>query len=183
MVSPIIIAGPTACGKSRKALQLALEINGEIICADSRQIYSHMTIGTAGPTAEELKCVPHHGFAHVDPDCDYNAGQFISDTDIYVAEVMSRGKTPILVGGTGLYLRSLRYGLSDVPPRDPAVRQGLLVQKAELGLNFLHAKLSELDPDAAKNIAANDEVRIILAALDGSVVVGDIEALETGRLI
>lgn len=163
MVSPIIIAGPTASGKSHKALQLALEVDGEIICADSRQIYSHMAIGTAGPTADEVKAVPHHGFARVDPDCDYNAGQFIKDTDKYISEVIARGKTPILVGGTGLYLRSLRYGLSDVPPQDLAIRQQLVEQKNVRGLSYLYAKLVDVDPKAAQKIASNDELRIIRA--------------------
>jgi len=138
MVSPIIIAGPTASGKSSLALQMAKEMQGEIVCADSRQVYAHMNIGTAGPTEEEIKQIPHHGFGAIDPDENYDAGRFVVDADGYIAEILSRGKVPILVGGTGLYLRSFRFGMSDVPSRDEEIRRQIELEKNAFGLDAMH---------------------------------------------
>jgi len=149
-INPIVIAGPTASGKSAYALQLAQQINGEIICGDSRQVYARMRIGTAGPSEEELQTVAHHGFHVVDPNESYDAGRFIQDTDSYVKEVQSRQKTPIIVGGTGLYLRAYRYGMQDVPPKSEEVREKLAKEKEQIGLDALYQKLKTLDPDTGK---------------------------------
>ena len=163
MVSPIIIAGPTASGKSALAMQIAKEVGGELICADSRQVYAHMSVGTAGPTLEEMSEIPHHGFAQIDPDQSYDAGQFVKDTDAYVAEILKRKRVPNLVGGTGLYLRAFRYGLSDVPARDNDVRAQIVATSEQIGWQKLHEQLTEIDSEAAQKIAANDEVRILRA--------------------
>jgi tRNA dimethylallyltransferase len=163
MVSPIIIAGPTASGKSVLAMQIAKQVGGELICADSRQVYAQMSVGTAGPTLEDLSAVPHHGFAKIDPDQTYDAGQFVKDTGAYVTEVLTRKRVPILVGGTGLYLRAFRYGLSDVPARDDHIRGQIIATSEQLGWQKLHEQLAEIDSDAAKKIAATDQVRILRA--------------------
>ncbi len=152
----VVIAGPTASGKSALAMQMAQELGGEIICADSRQIYQRMSIGTACPSPEEYACVPHHGFEQLDPRENYSAGQFIKDADAYVQEIQARNKTPILVGGTGLYLRAWRFGLDDVLPADPQIREKL----EQASLEELYQKLQALDPVSAEYIKPNDSVRI-----------------------
>ncbi len=163
MVSPIIIAGPTASGKSALAMQIARQVGGELICADSRQVYAHMSVGTAGPSFEDMSQIPHHGFSQIDPDQTYDAGQFVQDADRYVAEILKRNRVPILVGGTGLYLRAFRYGLNDVPARDEKIRAQILEVKDQLGLQNLYEQLKEIDNEAAQKIAATDEVRILRA--------------------
>jgi tRNA dimethylallyltransferase len=163
MVSPYVIGGPTGSGKSAYALELAQKIDGEIICADSRQVYARMVIGTASPTEEEKALVPHHNYNIVDTRDSYDAGRFVADTDRAVAEIQARGKTPILVGGTGLYLRCWRYGLSDVPERNEKVRQGLQAELAERGLPSLYDELIRVDEDSAQKIMANDAFRIVRA--------------------
>lgn len=159
MVSPIVIAGPTASGKSAYALKLAKELDGEIICADSRQIYAGMRIGSAAPSDDELQQVPHHGYGVVDPNSGYDAGQFVADTDQYVNEILSRAKTPILVGGTGLYLRAWRFGLIDVPAKSESLRAKLIEQSSEA----LYDQLERTDPNSAELISSQDRVRIIRA--------------------
>ncbi len=163
MVSPIIIAGPTASGKSALAMQIAEQVGGEIICADSRQAYAHMKVGTAGPSYEEMARIPHHGFFQIDPDQLYDAGQFVNDADRYVAEIIGRKRIPILVGGTGLYLRAFRYGLSDVPKRDEKIRAQIVEESRKVGWQNLHEQLKKIDDKAAAQIASNDEVRILRA--------------------
>lgn len=159
MVSPIVIGGPTGSGKSAYALSLAQQVGGEIICADSRQVYSKMRIGTASPTDEELSLVPHHNFNFIHPSESYDAARFIEDTDNAVSDILSRNKVPIIVGGTGLYLRCWRYGLSDVPQSDERVRQEL----KDRGREALYAELQAIDPESASTISDKDEFRIIRA--------------------
>lgn len=159
----LVIAGPTASGKSALAMEIALANRGEIICADSRQVYAGMRIGTAGPTDDEMLQVPHHGFHTQDPLETLDAGLFLQQTDRYVADVQKRGNLPILVGGTGLYLRSYRYGLTDVPPKDPVFRASLQQEAQEQGLHVLHQRLQTLDNASALAISPQDEVRIIRA--------------------
>lgn len=167
----LVIAGPTASGKSALALAIAQQHSGEIICADSRQVYSGMRIGTAGPSEEEMHAIPHHGFHTLDPLAALDAGKFLTQTDRFVADVRSRGNLPILVGGTGLYLRSYRYGLMDVPPKNEVLRSQLIEEARSIGLQTLHERLRALDPLSADAISANDEVRIVraleIAALTG----------------
>ena len=122
-MSPIIITGPTACGKSAAAIALAKKLDGEIICADSCQIYRGMQIGTSGPTATQCAQIPHHGYGEIDPTKTFDAGQFVALANKIVKEVLSRKKRPILVGGTGLYLRSFRYGIDEMPKKDDEIRK------------------------------------------------------------
>jgi tRNA dimethylallyltransferase len=151
---PIVIGGPTGSGKSALALEIGQKIDGEIVCADSRQIYKHMSIGTSCPSPEDYAQVKHHGFERLDPRETYSAGQFIVDTDAYVHEIQARNKTPILVGGTGLYLRAWRFGLEDILPANTDIRAKL----EQESLETLYQKLKSVDPESLIN--PNDSVRI-----------------------
>ncbi|MBH1988621.1 MAG: tRNA (adenosine(37)-N6)-dimethylallyltransferase MiaA [Myxococcaceae bacterium] len=158
-LEPLVIAGPTGCGKSAWALQCAQEQEGELICADSRQIFQRMGLGTACPSEEDYAQVRHHGFERLDPRVRYSAGQFIVDTDAFVREIQGRGKRPILVGGTGLYLRAWRFGLEDVLASDPLIRQRLEQERQE----SLYARLLERDPHSAAVIQPTDRIRTLRA--------------------
>lgn len=151
---PIVIAGPTGSGKSALALEIAEKINGEIICADSRQIYQRMPIGTACPSPADYARVRHHGFERLDPKKTYSAGDFIRDTDNFVQDIFSRHKTPLIVGGTGLYLRAWRFGLDNILPSDIQIRQKLDQESPEI----LYQKLQATDPHSL--IHPSDSVRI-----------------------
>ena len=108
----VVIAGPTASGKTDLAVELALKVNGEIISADSMQIYRGMNIGTAKPTIEERRGIPHHMLDIVNPDVDYSVAQFKEDAIACIKDIINRGKTPIIAGGTGLYINSLVYNIT-----------------------------------------------------------------------
>ena len=124
----VVIGGPTASGKSALAVQLAKQHNGEIVCADSRQVYTGMTLGTASPTIQEQQGIPHHGYGIRNPCESYHVAQFVRDTDNYIQAILQRNRLAILVGGTGLYLRSWRFGIDPAPAADPSLRRhpGLL---------------------------------------------------------
>lgn len=160
---PVVLAGPTASGKSGLALALAERLGGEIVCADSRQVYEGMVIGAAGPSEDERRRARHVGYHEVPPEERYDAGRFLADTDRFVREVSARGHLPILVGGSGLYLRSWRHGLSDVPARDDEVRARLERELERDGVEALHARLAREDPDAAREIQPRDPVRVVRA--------------------
>lgn len=155
-----VIFGPTAVGKTKLAIGLAKELNGEIISADSMQVYRGMDIGTAKPTLEERQGIPHHLIDVRNLDEEWTVADFISESIRISEDLKIRGKTPIIVGGTGLYLWSLLEGFSfPITPEDREVR-------ARLGLlsaSSLHAQLSKIDPTAAVKIHANDKKRIIRA--------------------
>src|SRR5688572_25955322 len=121
-LTPLVLAGPTASGKSSLALGLAKKHHGEIICADSRQFYARMAIGTARPSDDDMKAVAHHGYGILDPKTDkIDAGFFVDFAKRTIADVQARHKRPILVGGTGLYIRALHYGLRDVPKSQKSI--------------------------------------------------------------
>lgn len=160
---PVVLAGPTGSGKSGLALALAERLEGEIVCADSRQVYEGMVIGAAGPSDDERRRVKHVGYHVAPPEERYDAGRFLADTDRYVEEVRARGHLPILVGGSGLYLRSWRQGLSDVPPRDDEVRARLERELLERGVRALYERLTREDPETARAIAPSDPVRVVRA--------------------
>jgi tRNA dimethylallyltransferase len=158
---PVIIAGPTASGKSALAMKWALEHEGEIICADSRQFYAGMSIGTAAPCEEDLKKVVHHGYGIIDPhNQKIDAGFFVSFARKKILEVQQHNKRPIVVGGTGLYLRSLYYGISDVPASDPKLTAYITQRCDALGLDASYAELKNLDPETASGIEPKDRYRI-----------------------
>lgn len=163
MVSPIVIGGPTASGKSAFAMQLAKEVGGELICADSRQFYEGMRIGTAGPTQKACDAVVHHLYHAFSLQEEIDAGRFVQLADETVRHIQERGKVPILVGGTGLYLRAFRFGMQDVPKKDPSIRLRLEQEADEKGLLFLYKRLQVLDPYTAEKVSPHDLVRIVRA--------------------
>ncbi len=159
----LVIAGPTAVGKTEVALVLAQHFPAEIISADSRQVYRFMNIGTAKPEPEQLQLVPHHFIDICNPDEVYSAGQFGREARGRVLEIQQRGKAPIIVGGSGLYLRALLEGFSEALPSQ-RVLQAKLKQRAEQeGSAALHAELARVDPLSAQRLHRNDAHRIVRA--------------------
>lgn len=159
----VVIGGPTASGKSALAVSLARDFGGEIINADSMQVYRGMDIGTAKPTAEERQGIPHHLIDVVDPDEEFNAAVYRSLAVETIKAVWSRGKVPLIVGGTGLYIKTLLGGLVKFPPSDPDLRRELEREYEEKGASFLHGELMRMDPVSALKIHPNDRVRITRA--------------------
>ena len=168
----IVIAGPTAVGKTAVALELARRLPAEIISADSRQIYRHMDIGTAKPTLEERQQTPHHFIDICDPDEDFTSGRFGREARKVVHEILQRDKTPIVVGGSGFYLRALLEGFSEDLPSDRRVRQELKRRLLEEGSAALHAELASVDPESARRLHPNDGQRIV-RALEVHIITGE----------
>jgi tRNA dimethylallyltransferase len=163
-VYPVIaIVGPTASGKSDLALFLAESFSGEIVNYDSVQIFRHLDIGTAKPGAEELARVPHHMIDIREPTEIYTAGDYQRDARRALDEIRNRGKLPILVGGTGLYLRALTEGLFNGPKRSTFWRNRLEMLAERKGRGYVHRLLTRLDPVAAERIAMRDKPKIIRA--------------------
>lgn len=156
----LILAGPTASGKTAIALSLAQHADIEIISVDSALVYRGMDIGTAKPTAAELAAVPHHLIDIIDPLESYSAARFVKDTQELILDIRSRGRHPILVGGTMLYIKSLIEGLDEMPPADPVVRARLDAQAKELGWASMHAQLAQVDPPTAARLPQGDTQRI-----------------------
>ena len=157
----IAIVGPTGVGKSELAVFLGEHLNGEIINFDSIQFYKELNIGTAKPNEEERKKVPHHLYDLLNLDEEFNAAKFIKITDNLIKEIWERGKIPILVGGTGLYLRALEYGL--FPIEIPQEIREKIRKLAEKNLSSLYEELKKLDPEYAKKISPKDKIRITRA--------------------
>ncbi len=161
---PIIaIAGPTASGKTALGVELALRLGGEVVNFDSVQIYKGIEIATAKPSAEERRGVPHHLIDYVDPNVNYTAADWARDASEKIVEVESRGKVPILVGGTGFYLRTLMRPLFDGPPTDEIIRERLRAIKEKRGPEFLHRLLTKIDPISAEKLFPRDYVRVMRA--------------------
>jgi len=159
----VIISGPTARGKTSLGVDLALAFNGEIISADSMQVYRGMDVGTAKPTPEEQKGIPHHLLDVVDPDEEFNAATYRSMALPKITEISSRERSCFVVGGTGLYIKGLLDGLFECPPADMELRESLRRECESLGPAILHERLTNLDPESANKIHPNDRVRIIRA--------------------
>jgi len=159
----IIIAGPTGVGKTDIAHRLALEMNGEIVSADSRQIYRYLDIGTAKPSLEFRGQIPYHMIDIVDPDEDFSVADFKQQAEGIIDQIHLQGKLPFLVGGTGLYIKSIVSGLFPSPPPDLPFRRKLQEEASLLGTNHLHQRLSAIDQTAASKISNNDLRRIIRA--------------------
>lgn len=159
----IIIAGPTASGKTSLSVQLAAKLQGEIVNADSMQVYRGMDVGTAKPTLEERNGVPHHLMDVVDPDEAFNAAIYRSLALPLIKAIRARGNHCLVVGGTGLYIKSLMGGLSDCPPSDPQLREALRRECDAKGPASLHERLGGIDSEAAAKIHSNDRVRIVRA--------------------
>lgn len=160
----VVICGPTASGKTRLAAELALAKNGEVVSADSMQIYRTMDIGTAKPTQEEMRGVPHHMLDVAEPDEDFSVARYVDMAARCVDDILARGKLPILAGGTGLYIDSLLSG-RDFAAFDPdsALRGQLEGEFAQVGGEEMLARLAKIDPDAAARLHPNDAKRIIRA--------------------
>lgn len=156
----VALAGPTASGKSAVAMAVAERLPVEIISVDSAQVYLGMDIGTAKPSAAERTAVPHHLIDIVDPADAYSAARFVADAGRLVAEIAARGRLPLLVGGTMLYLHALRGGLDAMPAADPAVRTAIEREAAAVGWPALHAELARVDAATAARLAPADGQRI-----------------------
>ncbi|MGB9829357.1 MAG: tRNA (adenosine(37)-N6)-dimethylallyltransferase MiaA [Thermotoga caldifontis] len=169
----IILAGPTGVGKTDLAIEVAVRLGAEIVSVDSRQIYKHMDIGTAKPTLQQRQVVPHHLIDIVYPDEYYSVYNFRTDAVRAIEEIKKKGRLPLLVGGTGLYIDSLVRGIFEGAPRDESIRQNLL-EKELKEPGSLRKMLEKIDPEAASKIHVNDLKRTIRA----------IEVwLQTGRTI
>lgn len=155
-----VLTGPTGTGKSDFALRLAREWPIEIVSVDSAQVYRGLDIGSAKPDAATRAQVPHHLLDLVEPTANYSAGQFVRDCIRAIEDIESRGRLPLLTGGTMLYLRSLIGGISELPASDEGVRQRLDAEAAQRGWPALHARLASVDPAAAARIHPNDAQRI-----------------------
>lgn len=156
----LAVLGPTASGKSALALALARRFDGEIVSCDSQQVYVGMDIGTAKPTPDERRAVPHHLIDVVRPDQPFNAARWAALARAAIADVAARGRLPVVVGGTGLYFRALTGGLFEAPPPDPALRVRHREEAARAGTEALHARLAAADPEAAAAISPRDLVRV-----------------------
>lgn len=158
--APVILAGPTASGKTALALALAEHLPLEIISVDSALVYRGMDIGTAKPSADELARVPHHLIDIIDPAESYNAARFVRDTHRLMGEIRARGRLPLLVGGTMLYVKALLEGLDDIPAASPELRAMLDARAASEGWPAMHAELARVDPLTAARLPPNDAQRI-----------------------
>ncbi|MCW5807452.1 MAG: tRNA (adenosine(37)-N6)-dimethylallyltransferase MiaA [Deltaproteobacteria bacterium] len=159
----VVIIGPTGAGKTRLALALAERVGGEVISADSQQVYAGMDVGTGKVTVAERARVPHHVLDVVRPDQEMTAARFVDLADRAIADLAARGIPAIVCGGTGLYVRALLLGLFAGPPASPEVRAELAQLARAHGLPALHAELARVDPAAAAKIDPNDEKRTIRA--------------------
>jgi tRNA dimethylallyltransferase len=159
----ILLAGPTAVGKTELALEMALRLGTEIVNADSMQVYRHMDIGTAKPTPEQRALVPHHLLDIADPDEPFDAARYVDLAQPVIEALRDREKIPLVVGGTGLYLKILTRGICPGAPGDAAIKQRLILELAEQGLPKLHEELLRVDPDAGRRIHPHDRQRILRA--------------------
>ena len=163
-MNPIIcIAGPTASGKTALAVELAKELNGEVVSCDSMQVYKRMDIGTAKPTEEEMQGIPHHMIDVAEPDEDFSVSRYCCLAAPIVDDIVARGKTAIIAGGTGLYMDSLIRGNAFAPFPATGVRERLEAQADSEGMEFLLNWLRSIDPEAAARLHLSDRKRIIRA--------------------
>jgi tRNA dimethylallyltransferase len=159
----LVVLGPTAVGKSRVAVDLALRFGGEIISGDSIQVYRGFDIGTDKPSLDARRGVPHHLIDIVEPEVQFTAADFVREALAAARGIASRGRLPIVAGGTGLYIKALVDGLFPGPGRDPAVRAALEAEAQDAGLDILFRRLESVDPEYARKIRGRDRVRIIRA--------------------
>ncbi len=156
----LVVVGPTATGKTELAIRLAERFGGEVIGADSVQIYRGFDIGSGKPSHEERESAPHHLVDCVEPDEAFDAQRFADLADVAINEIRGRGRVPIICGGTYLWVRALVLGLAPLPPADPRLRERHAALVASEGRPALHARLAEVDPEAAARLDANDFVRV-----------------------
>ena len=158
-----MVTGPTGAGKSRLALRLAEDLGGEIIGCDALQVYRGFDVGTAKPTPEDRKRIRHHLVDCVDPRTDYDLGGYVRDAAAAIATVAASGRVPIVVGGTGMYLRGLLRGVVDAPRRNPALRRRLQRIAERRGGKALHDMLRRRDPSSAERLPPTDVQRLVRA--------------------
>jgi tRNA dimethylallyltransferase len=161
MDSIITIIGPTASGKTELAVALAIKLDGEIVSADSRQVYKYLNIGTAKPTGEERRRAAFHLIDFVEPNEDYSCGQFSRDAEERIRIMVEKGKTPIVCGGTGLYIKALYEPMHRLPRSTRTTKERLAAELKNRGLEFLYRRLREVDPAWAKKVKPNDRQRIL----------------------
>ena len=159
----VLIAGPTASGKSALALALAQKTGGVVINTDSMQVYRDLRVLTARPTAEEESMVPHRLYGHVDAAINFSAGAWVADAAKTLNEVREQNRLPIFIGGSGLYFRALTRGLSAVPPIPPDIRDSVRARLERDGVEALHAELARRDPVSAERLKPRDRSRIARA--------------------
>jgi tRNA dimethylallyltransferase len=159
----VLIAGPTASGKSAFALELAQKMGGVIVNADSMQVYRDLRIITARPTPEEEARVPHLLYGHVDAAVNFSAGSWVTDAAAVLAQARALHRLPIFVGGSGLYFKALTRGLSAVPPISPEIREAVRARLERNGVEALHAELARRDPQSAERLKPRDRTRIARA--------------------
>ena len=160
----ICVVGPTATGKTKMGVALAKRFGGEVVSVDSMQIYRGMTIGTAAPTAEEMDGVRHHMVAIADPAESWSVARFTEQADLCIGDILRRGKCPVLVGGTGLYLDSILSGRTFAPGHSGGeIRKSLQAEMAREGIESLYRQLREIDPETAARLPIRDEKRILRA--------------------
>ena len=159
----ICIAGPTASGKTALAVELAKELNGEVVSCDSMQVYRRMDIGTAKPTVDEMQGIPHHMLDVADPEEDFSVSRYCAMAEPIVADILRRGKTAIIAGGTGLYMDSLIRGNVFAPFPSTGVREELEAQADNLGMDAMLSRLQSVDPEAAARLHLSDRKRILRA--------------------
>lgn len=159
----VVLLGPTAVGKSRVAVQVAKRFGTEVLTADSRQVYRGMDIGTDKPTEAERQGVPHRLIDLVDPDQAFNAGWYREAALAEINRLYDAGKLPLIVGGTGLYIRTLVRGLCPAPKADPEIRAELMKMSREQGRDRLYAELVRVDPEGAARLHPNDEAKVMRA--------------------
>lgn len=158
-----VITGPTATGKTALGIALAKKIGGEIVSADSMQIYKHMDIGTAKPSPEEMACIPHHMISIVSPFENYSVSRYVNDASACVDDILGRGKLPIVVGGTGLYIESLISGREFAVAGNESIRAALWVRYDSLGGEAMLKDLGDIDKESAERLHPNDKKRIVRA--------------------
>lgn len=159
----VILAGPTAVGKTGAAIAICRAFGAEVLGADSVQVYRGLDIGSAKPSADEQAQARHHLVDVADPGEDFDAARFMALAGQAIAKMQGRGKRVLVAGGTGLYLRALLYGLAPTPPVDPALRAGLAADWEAKGPQAMHARLAELDPASAQRLHPNDRQRVLRA--------------------
>lgn len=159
----ILIVGPTGAGKTQLALEIAQKINGEIVTADSMQIYRYMDIGTAKPTAQEQALIPHHLLDIIDPDQNFSAGQYRTLAAQAIDSILKKNKNVLVCGGTGLYIKSLIHGIFPGSKENEAIDQELRAKAAQSGEGYLYEELKKVDPASALRIHPQDTFRIIRA--------------------
>lgn len=158
------IAGPTASGKSAFAVKLAKRLDGEIINADALQVYSKLQVLSARPTEAEMENIPHHLFGHISPSTRYSTGHWLREIDPLVIDILARGKTPIIVGGTGLYFKALTEGLAQIPKLPPSAMEQAQTVLDKGGVGALRRLAETLDPLSAAKVLGNDPQRLLRIA-------------------